>query len=59
MQIKFTEPRELVGAGIVAADEVRDFPEAEAEAYIANGVAVAVSSTPATGKTKKEVTDNG
>ncbi len=57
--IKFLEPRDLVGYGPVAEGDERTFtPELEA-AYVANGIAVFVDPTPATGKTKKEVADNG
>lgn len=55
MKIKWIEDRTLVDHCQVKAGDVADLPAAEAAAYIANGVAVAVEETK---KATKEVTVN-
>lgn len=45
MRIQFTESRHLLRGGTVAAGAELDLPEADARAFIANGVAVAVDDS--------------
>lgn len=54
MKIKWTEDRRLPDNRLVRAGEEADYPDAEARAYINNGVAVALNAS-----LQKEVTDNG
>lgn len=56
MKIRFNEDRVLLDNSRVNAGEERDFPDDEAAAFVANGVAEFVTSPKAP---TKEVVDNG
>ena len=59
MKIRFNEARVFLDQSRVNAGEEMDFPDDEAFAFVANGVAEVVAD-PAPAKRKvSEVTDNG
>lgn len=57
MKIRFTEDRILLDQTKVSAGEEKDFPDDEAFAFVANGVAEVIAD-PAPRTRKNEVTDN-
>lgn len=60
MKIEFTESRQLISGETVAVGDERDLPEADALAYVNNGIARAVTSaSPAAATPTEEVISNG
>lgn len=56
MKIRFTDDRRLLAGTVVRQGDERDFPDDEAAAFVASGVAIMI---PTAQKAPKEVTDNG